>query len=144
FIDTDAVRPTQFDLSEAERELLYAKGRQAATDFLDGDDDQEAWDFDRYRERFRTGPSARWEGEPRSAARISRRPTHGEASTAATTTGANIFVRASFVRARRFLPPDPPALVRAQGFRAQDVRAQGVRPPEPPVLMRAQRCLSRD
>ena len=59
FVDTDAVRPTQFDLSEAERELLYAKGRQAATDFLDGDDDQEAWDFDRYRERFRTGPSAR-------------------------------------------------------------------------------------
>ena len=58
FIDTDAVRPSQFDLSEAERELLYAKGRQAATDFLDGDDDQEAWDFDRYREQFRTGPSA--------------------------------------------------------------------------------------
>ena len=59
FIDTDAVRPAQFDLSESERELLYTKGRQAATDFLDGDDGQEAWDFDRYRERFRTGPSAR-------------------------------------------------------------------------------------
>src|SRR5699024_408094 len=59
FIDTDAVRPSQFDLSDAEREQLYTKGRQAATDFLDGTDDQDAWDFDRYRERFRTGPSAR-------------------------------------------------------------------------------------
>src|SRR5699024_1267240 len=59
FIDTDAVRPSQFDLSGAEREQLYTKGRQAATDFLDGTDDQDAWDFDRYRERFRTGPSAR-------------------------------------------------------------------------------------
>src|SRR5699024_8158423 len=59
FIDTDAVRPSQFDLSDAERKQLYTKGRQAATDFLDGTDDQDAWDFDRYRERFRTGPSAR-------------------------------------------------------------------------------------
>src|SRR5699024_12470604 len=57
FIDTDAVRPSQFDLSDAEREQLYTKGRQAATDFLDGTDDQDAWDFDRYRERFRTGRS---------------------------------------------------------------------------------------
>lgn len=53
FIDTAAVRPTQFDLSEAERELLYRKGREAATTFLDGDDAREAWDFERYVERFR-------------------------------------------------------------------------------------------
>ncbi len=53
FIDTAAVRPTQFDLSEAERELLYREGRTAATKFLDGDEAHEAWDFERYVARFR-------------------------------------------------------------------------------------------
>ena len=53
FIDTAAVRPTQFDLSEDERELLYREGRKAATRFLDGDETHEAWDFKRYVERFR-------------------------------------------------------------------------------------------
>src|SRR5699024_2002205 len=36
FIDTDAVRRTQFDLSEADRELLYTNGRKAARTLLDG------------------------------------------------------------------------------------------------------------
>ncbi|MGP9581718.1 patatin-like phospholipase family protein [Brachybacterium sp. AOP35-5H-19] len=54
FIDTAAVRPTQFDLSEEDRELLYRKGRTAATSFLDGDDEQAAWDFEVYKARFRT------------------------------------------------------------------------------------------
>lgn len=53
FIDTAAVRPTQFDLSEDERELLYREGRTAATTFLDGDEAHEAWDFERYVARFR-------------------------------------------------------------------------------------------
>lgn len=53
FIDTTAVRPTQFDLSEADSELLYRKGRKAATAFLDGDHEQEAWDFEAYKARFR-------------------------------------------------------------------------------------------
>jgi len=53
FIDTDAVRPTQFDLSEEQRELLYRKGRKAATDFLDGDHEQQPWDFEAYKARFR-------------------------------------------------------------------------------------------
>ena len=55
FIDTEAVRPTLCDLSEEERELLYRKGRKAATDFLDGDHEQEPWDFEAYTRRFRTG-----------------------------------------------------------------------------------------
>ena len=55
FIDTAAVRPTQFDLSDDEREMLYRKGRKAATDFLDGDHEQEAWDFAAYTARFRQG-----------------------------------------------------------------------------------------
>lgn len=54
FIDTAAVRPTQFDLSPEERELLYRKGRKAATDFLDGDHEQAPWDFERYVQQFRT------------------------------------------------------------------------------------------
>jgi NTE family protein len=56
FIDTAAVRPTQFDLSDEERELLYRKGRKAATEFLDGDESgQEPWDFARYVARHRDG-----------------------------------------------------------------------------------------
>ena len=57
FIDTAAVRPTQFDLSEDERELLYREGRTAATKFLDGDESHEAWDFGRYVARFRAAGS---------------------------------------------------------------------------------------
>lgn len=58
FIDTAAVRPTQFDLSDEDRELLYRKGREAATEFLDGDErGQEPWDFRRYVERHRRGPA---------------------------------------------------------------------------------------
>jgi len=53
FIDTAAVKPTQFDLAEEDRELLYRKGRKAATAFLDGDDEQEPWDFETYKARFR-------------------------------------------------------------------------------------------
>ena len=56
FIDTDSVRPTQFDLSDEDRELLYREGRRAATEFLDGDGrGQEPWDFARYVERHRSG-----------------------------------------------------------------------------------------
>jgi NTE family protein len=54
FIDTESVRPTQFDLSEQERESLYQKGRRAAAEFLDGTETRPAWDFDRYVDRFRT------------------------------------------------------------------------------------------
>lgn len=54
FIDTESVRPTEFDLSDADRELLYRNGRQAASDFLDGTDSRPAWDFDRYVAAYRT------------------------------------------------------------------------------------------
>ena len=58
FIDTAAVRPTQFDLSDEDRDLLHRKGRKAATEFLDGDErGQEPWDFRRYVERHRSGPA---------------------------------------------------------------------------------------
>lgn len=53
FIDTAAVRPTQFDLTAEEAELLYRKGRKAALAFLDGDHEQQPWDFAAYTARFR-------------------------------------------------------------------------------------------
>ena len=66
FIDTDAVRPTQFDLSDEDRELLYRKGRRAATEFLDGDGrGQEPWDFRRYVQRHRSGPARTGGSSPR-------------------------------------------------------------------------------
>ena len=42
FIDTDSVRPTQFDLSDEERELLYGRS-QGGDGLLDGDHEREAW-----------------------------------------------------------------------------------------------------
>lgn len=54
FIDTAAVRPTQFDLSDADEELLYRSGRQAAEKFLDGNQTNAAWDFDRYIATYRS------------------------------------------------------------------------------------------
>src|SRR5699024_7043514 len=66
FIDTDAVRPTQFHLSDEDRDLLYRKGRRAATEFLDGDErEQEPWDFRRYVERHRSGPTRPGGSSPR-------------------------------------------------------------------------------
>lgn len=54
FIDTAAVRPTQFDLGDADRELLYQSGRQAAEKFLDGNETNAAWDFERYITTYRS------------------------------------------------------------------------------------------
>lgn len=48
FIDTGEVRTTEFDLSEAQREMLFAQGRRAAIDFLDGTATRPGWDFERY------------------------------------------------------------------------------------------------
>jgi NTE family protein len=59
FIDTGFVSPTQFDLSDEDREKLYRTGRQAAIDFLDGTETadgtagREGWDFARYVARHR-------------------------------------------------------------------------------------------
>lgn len=54
FIDTAAVRPTQFNLSDVDGELLYRSGRQAAEKFLDGNQTNPAWDFDRYIAAYRS------------------------------------------------------------------------------------------
>lgn len=58
FIDTSAVRSTQFHLSAADQELLYRTGRRAATEFLDGKGTRKAWNFEAYKARFRA-PAAR-------------------------------------------------------------------------------------
>lgn len=53
FIDTGKIRTTQFDLTEADRDMLYENGRDAAIKFLDGADGRPGWDFDRYISEFR-------------------------------------------------------------------------------------------
>ncbi|HZM76260.1 MAG TPA: patatin-like phospholipase family protein [Candidatus Limnocylindrales bacterium] len=53
FVDTGDVRATDFDLSPATALDLYERGRIAATTFLDGDSDREAWDFEAYLCRHR-------------------------------------------------------------------------------------------
>ncbi|WP_407650902.1 patatin-like phospholipase family protein [Brachybacterium halotolerans] len=58
FIDTSFVKPTQFDLSDEDREKLYRTGRQAALDFLDGTATREGWDFAEYVARYRTDARA--------------------------------------------------------------------------------------
>jgi NTE family protein len=54
FIDTAAVKPTEFALSDADRDLLYESGREAALEFLDGKATREPWDFERYIAQFRS------------------------------------------------------------------------------------------
>ncbi|GAA1485062.1 patatin-like phospholipase family protein [Brachybacterium fresconis] len=54
FVDTEAVRPTEFDLSDEDQEMLYRKGREAAAEFLDGDGDRPGWDFPRYVREYRS------------------------------------------------------------------------------------------
>lgn len=53
FIDTGKVRTTQFDLTEADRDMLYRNGRHAAITFLDGSEGTPGWNFDRYISEFR-------------------------------------------------------------------------------------------
>jgi NTE family protein len=46
FVDSTGADATNFDLSDAAKELLYNSGRAAAEAFL------ETWDFDRYLSRY--------------------------------------------------------------------------------------------
>jgi NTE family protein len=55
FVDTGKVRTTDFDLDETTQRWLFDRGRTAAERFLDGHDDQPAWDFEAYVDRFRRG-----------------------------------------------------------------------------------------
>lgn len=54
FVDTLGVKATDFDIDEATQDLLYDNGRVAATKFLQGDDDYDAWNFDEYIRQHRT------------------------------------------------------------------------------------------
>ena len=61
FIDTGSISPIDFGLTDAQRDQLFASGRQAAIDFLDGRLDEPgrpgrpAWDFDAYIAKHRAG-----------------------------------------------------------------------------------------
>ncbi|KLU08881.1 patatin-like phospholipase family protein [Kocuria sp. SM24M-10] len=48
FVDTGAVRATDFDLTDDDRDFLYRSGRDAAVKFLDGTPTRPAWDFQQY------------------------------------------------------------------------------------------------
>jgi NTE family protein len=55
FVDTGSVNATDFELSAGDRDLLFAKGRDAATKFFDGDEDHSPWDWEAYKAKYR-GP----------------------------------------------------------------------------------------
>jgi NTE family protein len=54
FVDTLGVKATDFDIDESTQDLLYENGRNAATNFLQGDDEHKAWDFEKYVTCFRS------------------------------------------------------------------------------------------
>jgi NTE family protein len=72
FIDTGSISSIDFGLTDAQRDQLFASGRRAALEFLDGRPDEPgrpgrpAWDFDAYIARHRSGTAA--VPGPRSAA----------------------------------------------------------------------------
>jgi NTE family protein len=55
FVDTQDISSTDFDLTPQQRDTLFANGRQAALDFLDGTGDRPAWDWNSYQRTY--GPS---------------------------------------------------------------------------------------
>jgi NTE family protein len=55
FIDTADIQATDFDLTEEKRDLLFANGQKAATEFLDGAANRPAWDWERYKTAYRRG-----------------------------------------------------------------------------------------
>lgn len=58
FVDTFGVKATDFDLSEATAEKLFESGQRAATAFLDGDEHRSKWDFEAYKQQWRSTPTA--------------------------------------------------------------------------------------
>jgi NTE family protein len=66
FIDTGAVKATDFDIDKATQQMLYDNGRTAATRFLDGDGTHPGWNFDAYVKTFRTtaGGTSPGPGDP--------------------------------------------------------------------------------
>lgn len=53
FVDTADIKATDFDLTDVQRDLLFANGRKAAIKFLDGADDQPPWDWEQYKKTYR-------------------------------------------------------------------------------------------
>jgi NTE family protein len=57
FVDTFGVKATEFDLSTSTAEKLFESGQQAATVFLDGDEHRPKWDFEMYKQQWRSTPA---------------------------------------------------------------------------------------
>lgn len=58
FVDTFGVKATDFNLTPETAERLFESGRRAATTFLDGDDRHPKWDFEDYKQRWRSPTSS--------------------------------------------------------------------------------------
>lgn len=54
FVDTFGVKATEFGLSASTAERLFESGRNAATAFLDGDEHRPKWDFEAYKQQWRS------------------------------------------------------------------------------------------
>ena len=58
FVDTLKVKATDFDIDEATQDILFENGRKAATKFLWGDANHDAWDFEQYVKDYRSPAEA--------------------------------------------------------------------------------------
>lgn len=67
FIDTGKISAIDFDLTDDQRDQLYASGREAAIQFLDGGGGRPPWDFDAYIAKHRTPSAPSALPAPRSA-----------------------------------------------------------------------------
>ncbi len=54
FIDTADIEATDFDLTDEQRDLLFTNGQKAARKFLDGGDGQPPWNWEQYKNTYRT------------------------------------------------------------------------------------------
>lgn len=53
FVDTGGISAIDFNLDKEQQRYLYHQGRKAATEFLDGNNENPAWDFEAYIAKFR-------------------------------------------------------------------------------------------
>ena len=53
FIDTEDIEATDVDLTNKQRDLLFANDQKAATEFLDGAPGQPAWNWEQFKKTYR-------------------------------------------------------------------------------------------
>jgi NTE family protein len=58
FIDTGDIKATDFDLTDKQRDQLFASGQKAAENFLAGGGGQPPWSWELYKKTYRTAAPA--------------------------------------------------------------------------------------